>query len=266
VTRHFGPEDAPKVEIVDELSANALATATRTGAPGAHHWRDAPSCSTTKLIHVLTAVNGRHQPTCPSTLHLGPPARRKGLAVPPSRLGTPSSTARRLATGLVQILRRATSQRSAGSGALARPYRPSRAPAASSARAGHRWRPFTMTAYLSGFLAVSTFIKPPSSRAPDCVGTRSSASSTARHPCPGRAAGSACARPGPPAGLTRAGAHLADVQTFHNAIDPPRVRRDKTSRPAPHRFDEPGYRGGRQAEDADGPFGQLSIAGGARRG
>ena len=86
VTRHFGEEDAPKVEIVDELSANALATATRIKVRSGASFtaRDAAQLLNHEaFIHVLTAVNGRRQPDLPILAigHPGTTRTQEGLAV-----------------------------------------------------------------------------------------------------------------------------------------------------------------------------------------
>src|SRR5262245_6486199 len=86
VTSHFGAEDAPKVEVVDELSANALATATRIKVRSGARFtaRDAAQLLNHEaFIHVLTAVNGRRQPDLPILAigHPGTTRTQEGLAV-----------------------------------------------------------------------------------------------------------------------------------------------------------------------------------------
>jgi uncharacterized protein (TIGR02421 family) len=85
VRSHFG-DAAPEIEIVDELSANALATATRIKLRrGARFTRKdaAQLLNHEAYIHVGTALNGRAQPDLPH-LALGHPATtrtQEGLAV-----------------------------------------------------------------------------------------------------------------------------------------------------------------------------------------
>jgi uncharacterized protein (TIGR02421 family) len=86
VTSHFGADDAPKVEVVDELSANALATATRIKVRSGARFtgRDAAQLLNHEaFIHVLTAVNGRRQPDLPILAigHPGTTRTQEGLAV-----------------------------------------------------------------------------------------------------------------------------------------------------------------------------------------
>jgi uncharacterized protein (TIGR02421 family) len=85
VTAHFGA-DAPAVEIVDELSANALATATRIKVRSGALFtaRDAQQLLNHEaFIHVLTAINGRHQVDLPilAVGHPGTTRTQEGLAV-----------------------------------------------------------------------------------------------------------------------------------------------------------------------------------------
>lgn len=86
VIAHFGADDAPAVEIVDELSANALATASRIKVRSGASFtaRDAAQLLNHEaFIHVLTSVNGRYQDDLP-ILAIGHPATtrtQEGLAV-----------------------------------------------------------------------------------------------------------------------------------------------------------------------------------------
>src|SRR5262245_21345380 len=173
VTGHFGPEDAPKVEIVDELSANALATASRiTVRSGAHFTaRDAAQLLNHEaFIHVLTAVNGRYQTELPILAigHPGTTRTQEGLAVFAEFVsGTLElDRFRRLADRVLGVqmvidgadfieLFRWFSERS-----------PDPEQAFESTRRIFRGGPVTGGApftkdcvYLSGFLAVSTFIR-----------------------------------------------------------------------------------------------------------
>lgn len=85
VDEHFGP-DAPVVEIVDELSANALATSKhiriRRGAMFTD--RDARQLMNHEaLVHVATALNGKKQTELPilGVGHPGTTRTQEGLAV-----------------------------------------------------------------------------------------------------------------------------------------------------------------------------------------
>lgn len=85
VTRHFG-NDAPSIEIVDELSANALATASavkiRRGALFTR--KDAAQLLNHEaFIHVATAMNGKAQHDLPilAVGHPGTTRSQEGLAV-----------------------------------------------------------------------------------------------------------------------------------------------------------------------------------------
>lgn len=85
VARHFGA-DAPRIEIVDELSANALATGSavklRRSAQFTHH-DAAQLLNHEAFVHVATAMNGKAQTELP-ILALGHPGTTKtqeGLAV-----------------------------------------------------------------------------------------------------------------------------------------------------------------------------------------
>ena len=186
VTAHFGPEDAPKVEIVDELSANALATATRIKVRSGARFtrRDAAQLLNHEaFIHVLTAANGRHQPDLPILAigHPGTTRTQEGLAVFAEFVsGTLElDRFRRLADRVLGVqmvidgadfieLFRWFSERS-----------PDPEQAFESTRRIFRGGPVTGGApftkdcvYLSGFLAVSTFIKAAFVQERlDCVGT-----------------------------------------------------------------------------------------------
>ena len=85
VRRHFG-EAAPKVELVAELSANALATATRIKVRRGAMFtrRDAAQLLNHEaFIHVATALNGRAQTDLPILAigHPGTTRTQEGLAV-----------------------------------------------------------------------------------------------------------------------------------------------------------------------------------------
>ena len=86
VIAHFGPDDAPAIKIVDELSANALATASRIKVRSGARFtaRDAAQLLNHEaFIHVLTAVNGRYQTDLPILAigHPGTTRTQEGLAV-----------------------------------------------------------------------------------------------------------------------------------------------------------------------------------------
>jgi len=85
VKRHFGAA-APIVEIVDELSANALATASRIKVrrDAMFTRRDASQLLHHEAyVHVLTALNGKAQPDLPNLAigHPGTTRTQEGLAV-----------------------------------------------------------------------------------------------------------------------------------------------------------------------------------------
>ncbi len=85
VKRHFGAA-APVVEIVDELSANALATASRIKVrrDAMFTRRDAAQLLNHEAyVHVLTALNGKAQPDLPNLAigHPGTTRTQEGLAV-----------------------------------------------------------------------------------------------------------------------------------------------------------------------------------------
>ena len=85
VKRHFGAA-APVVEVVDELSANALATASRIKVrrDAMFTRRDAAQLLHHEAyVHVLTALNGKAQPDLPNLAigHPGTTRTQEGLAV-----------------------------------------------------------------------------------------------------------------------------------------------------------------------------------------
>jgi uncharacterized protein (TIGR02421 family) len=85
VQRHFG-ESAPRVELVDELSANALATASRIRIRRGAKFTDRDARQLLQheaYIHVGTSLNGRHQPDLPilAVGHPGTTRTQEGLAV-----------------------------------------------------------------------------------------------------------------------------------------------------------------------------------------
>ena len=85
VQKKFG-EDAPAVEVVDELSAKALAGATRIRIRRDAHFssRDvAQLINHEAFIHVATKLNGKAQPQLPilGRSHAGTTATQEGLAV-----------------------------------------------------------------------------------------------------------------------------------------------------------------------------------------
>jgi uncharacterized protein (TIGR02421 family) len=186
VTGHFGAEDAPKVEIVDELSANALATASRIKVRSGAHFtaRDAAQLLNHEaFVHVLTAVNGRYQTDLPILAigHPGTTRTQEGLAVFAEFVsGTLElDRFRRLADRVLGVqmvidgadfveLFRWFSERS-----------PDPEQAFESTRRIFRGGPVTGGApftkdcvYLSGFLAVSTFIRAAFvEERLDCIGT-----------------------------------------------------------------------------------------------
>lgn len=85
VRDHFG-EDAPGIEVVDELSANALATSTRVKLRQGALFTDRDAAQLLNheaFIHVLTAINGRHQTDLPILAigHPGTTRTQEGLAV-----------------------------------------------------------------------------------------------------------------------------------------------------------------------------------------
>lgn len=85
VRAHFG-DDAPAIEIVDELSANALATATKVKLRQGALFTDRDAVQLLNheaFIHVLTAINGKHQHDLPILAigHPGTTRTQEGLAV-----------------------------------------------------------------------------------------------------------------------------------------------------------------------------------------
>jgi uncharacterized protein (TIGR02421 family) len=85
VRAHFGA-DAPRIEVVEELSANALATSTRIKLRRDARFTDRDAAQLLNhegFIHVLTAVNGRRQTDLPILAigHPGTTRTQEGLAV-----------------------------------------------------------------------------------------------------------------------------------------------------------------------------------------
>ena len=172
VRAHFGA-DAPKVEVVDELSANALATSTRIKLRNGALFTDRDAAQLLNhegYIHVLTSINGRHQPDLPilAVGHPGTTRTQEGLAVFAEFItGTLElDRIRRLADRVLAV-------RMVIEGAdFIELYRwflertPTPEQAFESTRRVFRGGPVTGGApftkdvvYLSGFLAVSTFIR-----------------------------------------------------------------------------------------------------------
>jgi uncharacterized protein (TIGR02421 family) len=186
VIAHFGSDDAPAVKVVDELSANALATASQVKVRSGARFtaRDAAQLLNHEaFIHVLTAVNGRYQTDLPILAigHPGTTRTQEGLAVFAEFVsGTLElDRFRRLADRVVGVqmvidgadfieLFRWFTDRS-----------PNPEQAFESTRRIFRGGPITGGApftkdcvYLSGFLAVSTFIRAAFvEERLDCVGT-----------------------------------------------------------------------------------------------
>lgn len=183
--RTYLGDDAPLVEVVDDLSANALATSTRIKVRRGAMFTDRDAAQLLQheaLIHVLTAVNGRHQIDLPilSVGHPGTTRTQEGLAVFAEFVsGTLElDRFRRLADRIIAIqmvidgadfieLYRWFSERT-----------PTPEQAFESTRRVFRGSPVTGGApftkdavYLSGFLAVSTFIRAAFQRdRVDCLG------------------------------------------------------------------------------------------------
>jgi uncharacterized protein (TIGR02421 family) len=173
VIAHFGPDDAPAVMIVDDLSANALATATKIKVRSGARFtgRDAAQLLNHEaFIHVLTAVNGRYQTDLPilGVAHPGTTRTQEGLAVFAEFVsGTLElDRFRRLADRVVGV------QMAIDGADFVELFRwfldrsPSPEQAFESTRRIFRGAPigggapFTKDCvYLSGFLAVSTFIR-----------------------------------------------------------------------------------------------------------
>jgi uncharacterized protein (TIGR02421 family) len=186
VTALFGTDDAPAIKIVGELSANAVATASKIKVRSGARFtaRDAAQLLNHEaFIHVLTAVNGRYQTDLPILAigHPGTTRTQEGLAVFAEFVsGTLElDRFRRLADRVLGVqmvidgadfveLFRWFSDRS-----------PSPEQAFESTRRIFRGAPITGGApftkdcvYLSGFLAVSTFIRAAFVQERlDCVGT-----------------------------------------------------------------------------------------------
>lgn len=172
VRAHFG-DDAPAIEVVDELSANALATSTRVKVRRGAMFTDRDAAQLLNheaFIHVLTAINGRHQTDLPILAigHPGTTRTQEGLAVFAEFLtGTLElDRIRRLADRVLAV-------RMVVEGAdFVELYRwfaertPTPEQAFENTRRVFRGGPVTGGApftkdvvYLSGFLAVSTFMR-----------------------------------------------------------------------------------------------------------
>jgi uncharacterized protein (TIGR02421 family) len=85
VQKHFG-EDAPKVELVDKLSANALATSSTIKIRRDARFTDRDASQLLNheaYIHVATSINGKAQTDLPilAAGHPGTTATQEGLAV-----------------------------------------------------------------------------------------------------------------------------------------------------------------------------------------
>lgn len=85
VQRHFG-DDAPRIEVVDELSANALATASRIRVRRGARFTDRDAQQLLQheaFVHVGTSLNGRYQTDLPILAigHPGTTRTQEGLAV-----------------------------------------------------------------------------------------------------------------------------------------------------------------------------------------
>ncbi len=85
VQSHFG-EDAPKVVIVDQLSANALATSKQIRIRRDAQFTDKDAIQLINheaFIHVLTSLNGKKQTNLPilAESHVGTTRTQEGLAV-----------------------------------------------------------------------------------------------------------------------------------------------------------------------------------------
>lgn len=172
VRAHFG-DDAPKIEIVDELSANALATSTRIKLRRDAKFTDRDAAQLLNhegFIHVLTAINGRHQTDLPILAigHPGTTRTQEGLAVFAEFVtGTLElDRIRRLADRVLAV------DMVAEGADFIELYRwfedrtPTPEQAFESTRRIFRGGPVTGgapftkdTVYLSGFLAVSTFMR-----------------------------------------------------------------------------------------------------------
>lgn len=172
VKRHFGAA-APVVEIVDELSANALATASRIKVrrDAMFTRRDAAQLLNHEAyVHVLTALNGKAQPDLPNLAigHPGTTRTQEGLAVFAEFVsGTLElDRLRRLADRVIAV------QMACDGANFIEVYRwflersPSREQAYESARRIFRGAPntggypFTKDAgYIAGLLGVSVFVR-----------------------------------------------------------------------------------------------------------
>ncbi len=172
VKRHFG-EVAPKIEIVAELSANALATSSRIKIrrDAMFTRRDAAQLLHHEgYVHVLTALNGQAQPDLPNLAigHPGTTRAQEGLAVFAEFVsGTLElDRLRRLADRVVAV------QMVCDGADFIELYRwflersPSREQAYESARRIFRGAPLTGGApftkdcgYIAGLLGVKTFVR-----------------------------------------------------------------------------------------------------------
>lgn len=186
VIAHFGPDDAPTIELVEELSANALATSKRIKVRSGASFTDRDAAQLLNheaFIHVLTGVNGRHQRDLPILAigHPGTTRTQEGLAVFAEFLsGTLElDRFRRLADRVLGV------QMVIDGADFVELYRwfldrsPGPEQAFESTRRVFRGGPVTGGApftkdcvYLSGFLAVSTFIRAAFVHERlDCIGT-----------------------------------------------------------------------------------------------
>jgi len=172
VKRHFG-DAAPKIQIVAELSANALATASsiKVRRDAMFTRRDAAQLLHHEgYVHVLTALNGKAQPDLPNLAlgHPGTTRAQEGLAVFAEFVsGTLElDRLRRLADRVVAV------QLACDGANFIEVYRwflersPSREQAYESARRIFRGAPITGGApftkdcgYIAGLLGVLTFVR-----------------------------------------------------------------------------------------------------------
>lgn len=186
VVAHFGPDDAPDIEVVEELSANALATASRIKVRAGARFTDRDAAQLLNheaFVHVLTAVNGKHQDDLPllAVGHPGTTRTQEGLAVFAEFVsGTLElDRFRRLADRVLGV------QMVIDGADFVELYRwfldrsPSPEQAFESTRRIFRGGPVTGGApftkdcvYLSGFLTVSTFVRVAFMQERlDCIGT-----------------------------------------------------------------------------------------------
>lgn len=186
VESHFGADDAPAVEVVEELSANALATASRIKVRAGARFTDRDAAQLLNheaFVHVLTAVNGKRQEDLPvlAVGHPGTTRTQEGLAVFAEFVsGTLElDRFRRLADRVVGV------QMVIDGADFVELYRwfversPTPEQAFESTRRIFRGAPVTGGApftkdcvYLSGFLTVSTFVRAAFTQERlDCIGT-----------------------------------------------------------------------------------------------